>query len=101
MAIKLKSQDVRKVDYYEPIEVENGITLKMSRFIEGKNVQLLCTAVTKDKDGNETELGKADISTASNHLYVQVFPVSTLGAEKTLKLAGTLLEALTTMFKAD
>ena len=101
MAIKLKEKDVRKVNYYEPIEIANGITLKMSRFIEGKDVQLICTAVTKDKDGKETELGKADISTTSNHLYVQVFPVSELGAEKTMNLAGTLLEALTTMFKAD
>jgi hypothetical protein len=101
MALELKSQEVRKVNYYEPVEIENGITLKMSRFIEGKNIQLTCTAITKGEDGNETELGKADLSTASNHLFVQVFPVSALGAEKTLDLAGTLLEALTTMFKED
>lgn len=101
MATKLKVKSSRKVNGYEPVELEGGITLNMSRLIEDESAQLNVTASVSKDGGEATELGKASISTSSNHLFVQVTPVSALGVEGTVRLAGTLVEYLMEMYKAD
>ncbi len=100
MAIKLNPKSTRKVNDYDPVELKNGITLNMSRFIEDENAQLTVTATIKNEDGTDIELGKASVSTSSNHFYVQVTPVSHLGVEETMKLSNTLMEYLMGMYKA-
>lgn len=100
MSIILKTESARMVNKYEPVVLENGITLKMSRFIEDEKVHLQCSAVIIVND-EEKELGSANISTASNHMFIQVSPVSHLGVEGTMELSTTLMECLIEMFKAE
>ena len=94
--INLKEvQSVRRSNF-EPVELENGMVMEMDSVKNGGKMELHCKLKKEDSD-----VGSAFLSTESQRLYVQIFPIPMDGnaAADAAELAGTMVDCLKAMIE--
>ena len=94
--INLKEvQSVRRSNF-EPVELENGMVIEMDSVKNGEKMELHCKVKNEDN-----EVGSAFLSTESQRLFVQIFPIPMdgNGAADAAELAGTMVDCLKAMIE--